>query len=660
MPVRRSGLSTLRGGPVSMNAERGGRARGGVPRGPDDPDRSKQKRKGLFGIGTASGEAKRLLWEHRGPLAVGLVLMAISRLAGFVLPLSSQVLLDDVIGGPRPELLVPLALGVAAATLVQAVTSFGLARVVSVTAQRAIRNMRKVVQAHVLRLPVSYYDTTKSGVLISRIMNDPEGIRNLVGTGLIQLVGGVFTAVIAFVLLVQRNWKLTLSTVAILLVFAGVVGYAFKKLRPIFRRRSEITAEVTGRLGEALGGVRLVKVYTAESREEGVFAGGVDRLFQNIASTITGTSAVTAFSTVIVGAISVLVILVGGRAILSGAMTVGELTSFIFLVGMMVTPLVGIASISTQVSEAFAGLDRIRELREMETEDDLDRGLESPRELDGDVAFEHVSFEYEPDVPVLRDVSFHAPAGTTTALVGPSGAGKSTLIGLVMAFARPQAGRVLVDGKDLAQLKLRDYRGQIGVVLQDNFLFDGTIRENIAFSRPDATDEEIRQAGRIAHCDEFVSRFEHGYDTVVGERGVKLSGGQRQRVAIARAILADPRILILDEATSSLDSESEALIRDGLRTLRRGRTTFVIAHRLSTITSADQILVLDEGRIVERGNHHELMQVGGLYRRLYERQHQLEADLYINPGEDPSRASDEADAARGAAANAASRTSTQL
>ncbi|MGH7505394.1 MAG: ABC transporter ATP-binding protein, partial [Longimicrobiales bacterium] len=331
----------------------------------------------------------------------------------------------------------------------------------------------------------------------------------------------------------------------------------------------------------------------------------------------------------------------------------------IFLVGMMVTPLVGIASISTQISEAFAGLDRIRELREMQTEDDLDKGLDSPEDLEGDVVFENVDFEYEPDTPVLRDVSFHAPAGTTTALVGPSGAGKSTLIGLVMAFARPQTGRIVVDGRELWTLKLREYRSQIGVVLQDNFLFDGTIRENIAFSRPDASEEEVREAGRIAHCDEFVSRFELGYDTVVGERGVKLSGGQRQRVAIARAILADPRILILDEATSSLDSESEAMIRDGLRSLRRGRTTFVIAHRLSTITSADQILVMDDGRIVERGSHPELMRVGGLYRRLYERQHQTEMDLFINPGEDPSRTPDGA-VPRDEAAKIAARTSTRL
>ncbi|MHB1170844.1 MAG: ABC transporter ATP-binding protein [Longimicrobiales bacterium] len=657
LPAQRSGLGSLRGGPIHMNAERPGRARAGVPRPPEDP-KKKERRKGLFGIGTASGEAKRLMWEHRGPLGIGLLLMAVSRLAGFVLPLSSQFLLDDVIGNRRGDLLVPLALAVGAATLIQALSSFGLAKVVSITAQRAIRDMRKLVQSHVVRLPVSYYDTTKSGVLISRIMNDPEGIRNLVGTGLIQLVGGIFTAIIAFIFLIQRNWQLTLATVAILLVFAGVVAWAFNMLRPIFRKRSEITAEVTGRLGEGLGGVRLVKVYTAEAREANVFAGGVDRLFQNISSTITGTSAVTAFSTVIVGGISVLVILVGGRAILNGTMTVGELTAFIFLVGMMVTPLVGIASISTQVSEAFAGLDRIRELREMETEDDLDKGLESPGEIEGDVVFDDVSFEYEPDVPVLRDVSFHAPAGTTTALVGPSGAGKSTLIGLVMAFARPKSGRVIVDGKDLTTLRLREYRSQIGVVLQDNFLFDGTIRDNIAFSRPDATDEEVREAGRIAHCDEFISRFDEGYDTVVGERGVKLSGGQRQRVAIARAILADPRILILDEATSSLDSESEALIRDGLRKLRRGRTTFVIAHRLSTITSADQILVMDQGRIVERGDHRALMDEGGLYRRLYERQHQLETDLYINPGEDPSR--DAAETVRDEAASVASRTSTRL
>ena len=607
---------------------------------------------------TASGEAKRLLWDHRRPLAIGLVLMVISRLAGFVLPLSTKVLLDRIIGAGETHLLMPLALAVAGATIVQAVTSFGLSQVVSVAAQRAIATMRKTVQSHILRLPVSYYDSTKSGVLISRIMNDPEGIRNLVGTGLIQLTGGVFTATIAFVLLLRLQWQLTLATVALLLVFAASVAYAFKKLRPIFRKRGEISADVTGRLAETLGGVRLVKVYVAEQREEGVFGGGVDRLFRNIASTITGTSAVSAFSTVIVGGVSVLIIIVGGRAIIGGTMTVGDLVSFVVLVGMMVTPLIGIASISTQISEAFAGLDRIREVREVSTEDDLDTGRQAVAEISGDVVFENVSFEYSANVPVLRDVSFHAPAGTTTALVGPSGAGKSTLIGLIMAFAQPTRGTIRIDGNELGSMRVRDYRQQIGVVLQDNFLFDGTIHDNIAFADPNATVEQVRAAGKLAHCDEFVDRFEKGYDTVVGERGVKLSGGQRQRVAIARAVLADARILILDEATSSLDSESEALIRDGLRKLRRGRTTFVIAHRLSTIQSADQILVLDDGRIVERGRHAELLAHNGLYARLYERQHRVETDLFINPGEDPG--AEEGSSVRDEAMKIASRTSRAL
>ncbi|MGH7507739.1 MAG: ABC transporter ATP-binding protein, partial [Longimicrobiales bacterium] len=376
-------------------------------------------------------------------------------------------------------------------------------------------------------------------------------------------------------------------------------------------------------------------VYVAEDREQRTFHEGVDRLFQNIARTITGTSFVSALATVIVGGVGILIMVVGGRAIIAGTMTLGDMIMYLLFVGMMVAPLVQMASISTQISEAFAGLDRIREIRQRPTEDDEDRTRTAVGEIDGDVVFEDVSFEYEPGVPVLRDVSFRAKAGTTTALVGRSGAGKSTLMNLVMAFNRPGEGHILVDGRDLSTLRIRDYRRQLGVVMQENFLFDGTVRDNIAFSNPDATDEEVREASRIAHCDEFVERFEKGYDTIVGERGVKLSGGQRQRVGIARAILADPRILMLDEATSSLDSESEALIRDGLRSLRRGRTTFVIAHRLSTIQSADLILVMDESRIVESGTHAELLRNGGLYRRLYEKQHGLERDLFINPGEDP-------------------------
>ncbi|HSN25046.1 MAG TPA: ABC transporter ATP-binding protein, partial [Kofleriaceae bacterium] len=375
-------------------------------------------------------------------------------------------------------------------------------------------------------------------------------------------------------------------------------------------------------------------VYVSERRERKLFAEGVHKLLRNIAGTITGTSAVGSGSTVISGVIGVLVMVVAGRDVLNGRMTLGDLFLYVYLVGLVAAPLVQIASIGTQISEAFAGLDRIRDVMNTPAEDADDAARAAVDDLVGDVAFEHVSFEYEPDTPVLRDVTFAAKAGSTTALVGSSGSGKSTLIGLVQAFYRPQEGRILVDGRDLGTFKLHDYRAQLGVVMQDNFLFDGTIRENIAFAKPGATPEEIERVGRIAHVDEFVRRFEQGYDTVVGERGVKLSGGQRQRVAIARAILADPRILILDEATSSLDSESEAMIRDGLRSLRRGRTTFVIAHRLSTIESADQILVLEGGQIVERGTHAELMALGGRYRQLHDRQHGIETDQYINPGED--------------------------
>ena len=596
-------------------------------------DEKKKKKKVDLKVGLR--ESWTLIKAHRKPLTIGFVLMIIGRLAALVLPASSKYVIDTVLIEGRAELLVPIALAAAAATLVQATTGFGLAKVVSITAQRAIRDMRTTVQTHVIRLPVPFFDSTKSGALISRIMNDPEGIRNLVGTGLVQMVGGLITAALSMGVLLWLNWKLTIGAVALLLLFAVAMAEAFKRLRPIFRERWELQEEVTGRLGEALGGVRLLKIYVAEDREQKVFHEGVDKLFKNIARTITGTSFVSALATVIVGGVGLLIMVVGGRAILAGTMTLGDLIMYIFFVGMMVAPLVQMASISTQISEAFAGLDRIREIGARPTEDDEDRDRTAVGEVEGDVAFEDVSFEYESGVPVLRDISFHAPAGTTTALVGPSGAGKSTLINLVMAFNRPNEGRILVDGRDLASLRVRDYRRQLGVVMQENFLFDGTIRDNIAFSKPAATDAEIREASRIAHCDEFVDRFEKKYDTIVGERGVKLSGGQRQRVGIARAILADPRILLLDEATSSLDSESEALIRDGLRSLRRGRTTFVIAHRLSTIQSADRILVMDEGRIVESGTHAELIRHGGLYRRLYERQQGLERDLFINPGEDP-------------------------
>ena len=584
--------------------------------------------------GRAWQEARELVAEHRGSLTIGMALMVVNRLAGFVLPWTSKYLIDDVIGKHQAQLLMPLAAVAAAATIIQAGTSFALSQVVSIAAQRAITDMRKRVQAHVLRLPISYFDSTKTGVLISRIMTDAEGVRNLVGTGLVQLLGGIMTAIMALVALFWLNWKLTSATLIVLLAFGGMMTIAFKRLRPMFRERSVINAEVTGRLTETIGGIRLVKVYVAEPRERLIFAKGVHRLLRNIAATITGTSAVGAGTAVITGLIGVLMIVIGGRAILAGTMTLGSFVTYVFLVGLMAAPLVQIASIGTQVSEAFAGLDRIREIRDMTTEDQADAEKEAMAEVEGRVEFQHVGFEYVPNVPVLRDVSFCAEAGSTTALVGASGGGKSTLIGLVMAFNHPKSGRVLVDDHDISNVKLHEYRSHVGVVMQDNFLFDGTIAENIAFSKPGASNEEIRAAAHVAHCDEFVDRFEKGYDTVVGERGVKLSGGQRQRVAIARAVLADPRILILDEATSSLDSESEAMIRDGLRSLRHGRTTFVIAHRLSTVESADQILVLESGQIVERGTHPQLIALGGRYRQLYEKQYGAERDRFINPGED--------------------------
>ncbi len=579
-------------------------------------------------------EARDLIWSHRRRLSLGLGLMLVSRVAGLVLPASSKWLIDEVIGKNRADLLMPIALAAGAATLVQAVTSFVLSQILGVAAQRAITDMRKRVQARVMHLPVRYFDSTQTGVLVSRIMNDAEGIRNLVGSGLVQLVGGVVTATMGLIVLFWLNWHLTVVTILALAAFGGGMAYAFNTLRPLFKERGKITGEVTGRLTEALGGIRVVKSYTAEKREEIVFTEGAHRLFRNIAKSMTGVSATTAGSTVIIGVIGVLIIWLGGQAILTGQMTLGDLIMYIFFIGLVAAPLVSIASIGTQITEAFAGLDRIREILDMPTETDADATRDPIDRLRGDVVFEDVSFEYNPGVPVLNHVSFAAAAGTTTALVGSSGSGKSTLISLVMAFNRPSTGQILVDGRDLAGVRLGEYRSQLASVLQENFLFDGTIVENVGYARPGASREEVIGACRVAHCDEFILAFPKGYDTVVGERGIKLSGGQRQRVSIARAILANPRVLILDEATSSLDSESEEMIQDGLRNLRAGRTTFVIAHRLSTIRSSDQILVLEGGVIVERGTHPELLAANGRYRQLYDKQYKFETDRFINPGED--------------------------
>jgi ABC-type multidrug transport system fused ATPase/permease subunit len=561
------------------------------------------------------------------------LLMIINRASGLVLPASTKYLIDNVMGKHQLHLL-PIIVGtVAGATLLQGVTSFTLTQLLSKAGQRLIAELRMKVQAHIGRLPVSFYDENRTGTLVARIMTDVEGVRNLMGTGVIDFFGGILTAIFAFCYLIKLSVQMTLVTFVLLLIFAFILQRAFKTIRPIFRERAKINAEVTGRLTESLGGVRVVKGYHAEESEAKVFAGGVQRLLQNVISSLTAQSLMSLASTTVIGVVGALVMFLGAHQVVGGHLTTGGYVTYVMFLGFMTIPIVQLVSIGTQLTEALAGLDRTQEILSESEEDSEPRRTHTLGTIHGDVAFQDVTFAYEPGKPVLHGISFESKPGTVTALVGSSGSGKSTIISLICGFHTATTGEVLVDGVDLATIRLSSFRQQLGVVLQETFLFDGTIRENILFSRPEATEEQLMRACRIARVDEFAERFPEQYDTIVGERGVKLSGGQRQRLSIARAILADPRILILDEATSSLDSESEALIQTGLSYLMQGRTTFVIAHRLSTIRRADQILVIEQGMIVERGTHESLYELHGRYYDLYTRQHGLETNLFLAPGE---------------------------
>ncbi|HEY2120257.1 MAG TPA: ABC transporter ATP-binding protein [Candidatus Acidoferrum sp.] len=601
-------------------------------------------------------EVWQMIRPRRGILLLGLVLVAINRFSGLVLPWSSKYLFDNVINKKQVQLLLPIVLTVIAATIVQGLTSFTLTQVLSKSAQRMITELRKKVQAHIGRLPVSYYDANKTGVLVSRIMSDVEGVRNLIGTGLVEFVGGLLTAVMALIILLRISAMMTVVAFLVMLAFAVFLNKAFSTIRPIFRARPKINAEVTGRLTESLGGVRVVKGYHAEEREENVFGSGVQRLLDNVLKTLTATSLMSLSGATLMGVVSAIIMFLGTRQVLTGTMTTGQLIQYSGFLVLMVAPVFQIVAIGTQITEAITGLERTREILNESMEDQDPNRTVSLGRIDGRIQFEDVHFCYEPNKEVLHGISFRSEPGTVTALVGPSGSGKSTIIGLLSAFYVPTHGRVLVDDVDLSKVLLSSYRTQLGVVLQETFLFDGTIRENVAYARPNATEEEIMAACRIARVDEFAEGFEKKYDTVVGERGVKLSGGQKQRVSIARAILADPRILILDEATSSLDSESEALIQEGLRYLMRGRTTFVIAHRLSTIRRAEQILVVQDGRILERGTHESLYAAQGRYFELYTKQHAVETNLFLAPGEGDKLENGDGDepgsAAHGGAADA--------
>ncbi|NQX77754.1 ABC transporter ATP-binding protein [Gilvibacter sp.] len=560
---------------------------------------------------------KTIIWPRRNLVFIGLVLIVLSRLAGLVLPLQSKTLLDEVVPSNDLSQLWTLLAIVLGAIVVQATTSFLLTRILSVQAQYLISELRAQVQKKVLSLPISFFDNTKSGALVSRIMSDVEGVRNLIGTGLVQLVGGTFTAIISLVLLINMNALMTAFVFIPVAIFGFVALKAFKYIRPIFRKRGVINAEVTGRLTETLSGIRVIKGFNAEDQENKSFEEGVERLFQNVKKSLTATALMTSSSTFLLGLASTGIMGIGGYFMMGGTMTTGEFLSFTLLLGFMIAPIVQMSNIGSQLTEALAGLDRTQELMNMEPEQDDALRPERLDVLEGELRFDKVNFAYEEGKAVLHDIDFNAPKGSVTALVGSSGSGKSTIAGLAASFLTPESGTVWVDGKDLSKVNLNSYRQHLGVVLQDDFLFEGTIRENILFPRPNASEEQLQDAVKAAYVNEFTDRFEDGLDTLIGERGVKLSGGQRQRIAIARAILADPKVIILDEATSNLDTESEALIQKSLAALVKDRTTFVIAHRLSTIRQADQILVIENGRIAERGDHDELLAKKGRYFDLY-------------------------------------------
>ncbi|MDG2331299.1 MAG: ABC transporter ATP-binding protein [Flavobacteriales bacterium] len=560
---------------------------------------------------------KTIIWPRKKLLFVGLILIVISRVASLVLPGASKYLMDDVIVNKDYDALYNIIFWVAGAILIQAITSFLLTRLLSVEAQRLIAQLRVKVQQKVLSLPINFFDNSKSGELVSRIMSDVEGVRNLVGTGLVQLVGGTITAVISLFLLIKISPMMTAYVLIPVAVFGFIAMKAFGYIRPIFRERGKINAEVTGRLTETLNGVRVVKGFNAEKQEIKAFESGVNKLYNNVKTSLTSTAIVTSSATFLLGLASVGIMGIGGFMIIEGDLTFGDFLAFTLYLGFMIAPIVQMSNIGSQLTEGFAGLDRTEEIMNMDSEHDAANRVNELKNMNGDIKFENVSFAYEDNKEVLKNIQIDAPQGSVTALVGSSGSGKSTIASLVSSFLTPDSGKITIDGHDLSDVTLASFRKQLGVVLQDDFLFEGTIRENIIFPRPNATEEAIQEAVKIAYVNEFTDRFELGLETIIGERGVKLSGGQRQRIAIARAVLANPKILILDEATSNLDTESEALIQESLSTLMKGRTTFVIAHRLSTIRKADQILVIEEGEILEKGNHEELINLKGRYHELF-------------------------------------------